>query len=49
MRKVFHIGNKSIVYYNVYQVTDDGYNLLLDMKDEVPEKYAEIFKKVKDL
>ena len=38
-----------IVYYNVYQVTTEGYNLLLEMKDEVPEKYSEIFKKIKKM
>jgi hypothetical protein len=38
-----------IVYYDQFQITDDGYNLLLEMKDEVPEKYAEVFLKVKDL
>ena len=38
-----------IVFYNVYQVTTEGYNLLLDMKDEVPKKYSEIFKKVKKM
>ena len=38
-----------IVFYNQYQVTIEGYNLLLDMKDEVPEKYSDIFKKVKKM
>ena len=38
-----------IVFYNVYQVTTEGYSLLLDMKDEVPEKYSEIFKKIKKM
>ena len=27
-----------IVFYSQYQITTDGYNLLLDMKDEVPGK-----------
>ena len=40
---------QAIVYYDQFQITDDGYNLLLEMKDEVPKKYAEIFIKVKDL
>lgn len=38
-----------IVFYSQYQITTDGYNLLLDMKDEVPEKYSEIFKKIKKM
>tara|TARA_B100000676_G_C18044353_1_gene826955 strand:- start:75 stop:1169 length:1095 start_codon:yes stop_codon:yes gene_type:complete len=38
-----------IVFYNQYQVTTEGYNLLLDMKDEVPKKYSEIFKKIKKM
>ena len=37
-----------IVFYSQYQITTDGYNLLLDMKDEV-EKYSEIFKKLKNV
>ena len=36
-----------IVFYHNYQVTTEGYNLLLEMKDELPEKYSEIFKKIK--
>ena len=37
------------MFYNQFQITTDGYNLLHDMKDEVLEKYSEIFKKIKKM
>ncbi len=38
-----------IVYYNQFHIATDGYNLLLAMKDEVPEEYSDIYKKIKKL
>ena len=40
---------KVIVYYNQFQITTDGYNLLVEMKEEIPDKYSEINKKIKKL
>ena len=40
---------KVIVYYNQFQITTDGYNLLVEMKGEIPDKYYEINKKIKKL
>ena len=39
---------KLIVFYNQFLITTDGYNLLVEMKDEIPDKYYEINKKSKN-
>ena len=52
-RKYYESGTNSwqklIVFYNQYEIATEGYTLLLDMKDEIPKKYSEIFKKVKKM
>ena len=40
---------KAIVFYNQFEIETDGYNLLLDMNQEIPDKYYEINKKIKKL
>lgn len=40
---------KIIVYYTTFNVKSDGYNLLLDMKEEVPKDYLTVYKKIKKL
>ncbi len=40
---------KIIVYYTTFNIKTNGYNLLVDMKEEVPEKYTSIHKKIKKL
>ena len=40
---------KVIVFYNQFEITTDGYNLIVEMKGEIPDKYYEINKKIKKL
>ena len=40
---------KVIVFYNQFEITKDGYNLIVEMKGEIPDKYNEINKKIKKL
>ena len=40
---------KAIVFYNQFEISTDGYNLLLEMNEEIPDKYYEINKKIKKL
>ena len=40
---------KVIVFYNQFEITIDGYNLIVEMKGEIPDKYYEINKKIKKL
>ena len=40
---------KAIVYYNQFEISTDGYNLLIGMNEEIPDKYYEINKKIKKL
>ena len=39
---------KIIAYYNNFNVSLEGFNLLIDMKEEVPDKYVNIYKKIKN-
>ena len=40
---------KAIVFYNQFEIATNGYNLLVEMNDEIPDKYYEINKKIKKL
>ena len=40
---------KAIVFYDQFEIATDGYNLLLEMNEEIPDKYNEINKKIKKL
>ena len=40
---------KAIVFYDQFEIATDGYNLLLDMNEDIPNRYYEINKKIKKL